>query len=219
VVLKFHRLGRTSFRKLKEKRDYHKRRHYCSWLYLSRIAALKEFSFLKTLHAHGFPVPAPIDVNRHTIVMSLIDGIPLYQVHNVAEPAALYDKLMKLIVRLANYGLIHGDFNQFNIMLVEGDEPILIDFPQMVSTDHPNAEYYFDRDVNCVRDFFRRKFNFEAVDFPQFGSVERELDLDVELEASGFTKQMALNLNKVILGSPISLYSWRKTSCIYIAHF
>lgn len=74
LVLKFHRLGRTSFRKLKEKRDYHGKRQHCSWLYLSRIAALKEFTFLKALASRNFPVPTPIDISRHTIVMSLING-------------------------------------------------------------------------------------------------------------------------------------------------
>ncbi len=47
IVLKLHRLGRTSFRKLREKRDYHRHRNKTSWLYLSRIAALKEFAFMK----------------------------------------------------------------------------------------------------------------------------------------------------------------------------
>lgn len=70
LILKLHRLGRTSFRKIKEKRDYHRRRHYCSWLYLSRLAATKEFAFLHALHAHKFPVPTPIDINRHIVVCS-----------------------------------------------------------------------------------------------------------------------------------------------------
>ena len=43
----FHRLGRTSFRKLKEKRDYHCHRNNASWLYLSRLAAMKEFAYMK----------------------------------------------------------------------------------------------------------------------------------------------------------------------------
>lgn len=47
---------------------------------------------------------------------------------------------MNLIVRLAEYGLIHGDFNEFNIMISDEEEITLIDFPQMVSTTHPNAE-------------------------------------------------------------------------------
>jgi RIO kinase 2 len=84
------------------------------------------------------------------------------QISDVADPGALYSTLMDLIVRLARSGLIHGDFNEFNILVreeedSEGDddddgeddttrrrrkqpEPILIDFPQMVSTNHENAE-------------------------------------------------------------------------------
>jgi len=41
------RLGRTSFRQLKNKRDYHKHRNSASWLYLSRLSAMKEFAFMK----------------------------------------------------------------------------------------------------------------------------------------------------------------------------
>lgn len=46
-ALKLHRLGRTSFRKLKEKRDYHCHRHNTSWLYLSRLSAMKEYAYMK----------------------------------------------------------------------------------------------------------------------------------------------------------------------------
>lgn len=53
---------------------------------------------------------------------------------------SLYNKLMDLIVKLANHGVIHGDFNEFNIMIDNEDHPILIDFPQMVSTSHVNAK-------------------------------------------------------------------------------
>lgn len=112
-------MGRTCFRKLKEKRDYHQRRHYCSWLYLSRISALKEYSFLKALYSRKFPVPQPIDVCRHTVVMSLIDGVTLHHINYLNDPSKLYNKLMNIIVRLGNYGLIHGDFNEFNIMLTK----------------------------------------------------------------------------------------------------
>jgi RIO kinase 2 len=48
---------------------------------------------------------------------------------------------MQLIVRLARVGLIHGDFNEFNVMIKSSTfEPIVIDFPQMVSIGHVNAE-------------------------------------------------------------------------------
>lgn len=62
--MKLHRLGRTSFRAVKSKRDYLRHRNNYSWLYLSRLAALGEYSFMKALHKRGFPVPKAIDQNR-----------------------------------------------------------------------------------------------------------------------------------------------------------
>ena len=47
LALKLQRLGRTSFRAIKRKRDYLKHRRSASWLYMSRLGALKEFAFMK----------------------------------------------------------------------------------------------------------------------------------------------------------------------------
>lgn len=50
---------------------------------------------------------------------------------------------MDIIVRFAQAGLIHGDYNEFNILIRrDSGEPIVIDFPQMVSTSHENAEWW-----------------------------------------------------------------------------
>ncbi|XP_063309754.1 serine/threonine-protein kinase RIO2 [Pelobates fuscus] len=190
MALKLHRLGRTSFRNLKNKRDYHKHRNKMSWLYLSRLAAMKEFAYMKALYERGFPVPEPYDYNRHALVMELVNGYPLCQVHQIEDPASLYNELMELIVKLANHGLIHGDFNEFNLMVDEEDHVTMIDFPQMVSTSHANAEWYFDRDVKCIRDFFLKRFNYESELYPTFSDIQKECSLDVEIAVSGFTKEM-----------------------------
>ncbi|XP_026575152.1 serine/threonine-protein kinase RIO2 [Pseudonaja textilis] len=190
LALKLHRLGRTSFRNLKNKRDYHKHRHKMSWLYLSRLAAMKEFAYMKALYDRQFPVPKPYDYNRHAVVMELVNGYPLCQVRHLEDPASLYNELMELIVKLANHGLIHGDFNEFNLMLDNKDQVTMIDFPQMVSTSHPNAEWYFDRDVKCIRDFFMKRFSYESELYPTFKDVRKECSLDVEISASGYTKEM-----------------------------
>jgi len=190
LCLKLHRLGRTCFRKVREKRDYHKKRKQMSWLYLSRISATKEFAYMKALYDRGFPVPRPIDFNRHCVVMQLVNGHPLQQITEVEDPAKLYDDLMNLLLKLANHGVIHGDFNEFNIMVKDNGDPIVIDFPQMVSTNHPSAKEYFDRDVRCLQDFFRRRFNYESELAPNFLDIERVDALDAEVSASGMTKQM-----------------------------
>lgn len=77
MVIKLARLGRTSFRTVKANRDYLKGRSNYSWLYLSRIASLKEFAFMKALYGKEFPTPVPIDSSRHAIVMSYIRAYPM----------------------------------------------------------------------------------------------------------------------------------------------
>lgn len=56
LAIKLHRLGRVSFRAVKSKRDYLRHRTSYSWLYLSRLAALKEFAFMKVLHCCYLPL-------------------------------------------------------------------------------------------------------------------------------------------------------------------
>jgi RIO kinase 2 len=229
LILKIHRLGRISFRTVKANRDYLRKRGSPSWMYMSRLAAMKEFSFMKALAEQGLPVPEGIAQNRHTIVMSLVDAFPLRQISDVPDPAGLYGELMELILRLAELGLIHGDFNEFNILIKEepqdqqdpaespgataaegpGEEagsqfkisPVLIDFPQMVSVDHLNAEFYFDRDVGCIKRFFERRFNFTSDEAgPHFADAKARVSghasdrVDIQVEASGFSRKMAKEL-------------------------
>lgn len=235
LVLKIHRLGRISFRTVKANRDYLRNRASGSWMYLSRLAAMKEYAFMQVLRREGFPVPEPVGQSRHTVVMEFIDSFPLRQIDSVPNPAKLYAELMELIVRLARVGLIHGDFNEFNILIKEervasGKKkaapkeasepqqesedapkadpsikltPILIDFPQMLSTTHTNAAFYFDRDVACVKRFFLRRFKYESDEpGPFFADAIKGSDLtkrlDVEVEATGFSRKMAKELEKYI---------------------
>lgn len=69
------------------------KRKSASWMYMSRLAAEKEWAFMKVmmllrpllyhphpvqvLHEHGFPVPKPVDHARHCILMEFIDAYPL----------------------------------------------------------------------------------------------------------------------------------------------
>nr|SVE73490.1 EOG090X04DJ [Daphnia atkinsoni] len=190
LCLKIHRLGRTSFRKIKEKRDYHQHRNTASWIYLSRLSATREFAYMKALYDREFPVPQPIDFNRHCVLMELVNGYPLCQLRELKDAGALYEELMNLLLKLANYGVIHSDFNEFNIMIDENEKPILIDFPQMISTSHTEAQQFFDRDVKCLKDFFKRRFDFEGEAYPVFTDVVREANIDVEVAASGFVKEL-----------------------------
>ncbi|KAK5132410.1 hypothetical protein LTR08_009093 [Meristemomyces frigidus] len=210
LVLKLHRLGRISFRTVKANRDYLRNRNAGSWMHLSRLAAQKEHAFMRVLYREGFPVPEPVAWSRHTIVMEFIDSFPLRMIESVPDPGKLYGELMEMIVALAKRGLIHGDFNEFNILVKEGTKgdkviltPIMIDFPQMVSTQHANAQMYFDRDVEGVRRYFERKLKYVSDEAGPFfadalKTADPERRLDVEVEASGFSKKMARELDRYV---------------------
>lgn len=217
LAMKLHRLGRVSFRAVKSKRDYLRHRSSFNWLYLSRLAALKEFAFMKALEEHGFPVPQAVDCNRHCVIMSLVPGYPLVQVRELLNPDVVFETIIAAVIRLAEHGLIHCDFNEFNIMIDDDEKVTIIDFPQMVSVSHPNAQMYFDRDVECIYKFFAKRYNMsfeenendsdgleveiDEVGRPQFSEINKNSGfLDKELAASGFTRKDQDELEKLIEG-------------------
>jgi RIO kinase 2 len=281
IVLKIHRLGRTSFRNVKQKRDYFGKAvvQSHSWLFLSRLSALKEYAFMKALFDVKYPTPTPIAHNRHIVAMSLVRGLPLYQIFpkqiSVEQAADIYNQAVGLAARLVQHGLVHCDLNEFNLLvdlsgiqslatdaedpyvrhsgqsvvagtvkddksvgflskpaweqsLEQGDniaealpEPVarldngepkpivtLIDFPQMISTKHPNAKELYERDLACVRRFFEMKLQCTipeddvdkvAWEYVISRNEEDVIDaaekrLDTELRASGFSDDMGRGL-------------------------
>ena len=46
-------------------------------------------------------------------------GFPMYQLRagGMRHPEAVYAKCMNLIIKLAQHGLIHCDFNEFNVLV------------------------------------------------------------------------------------------------------
>ncbi|KAL7666430.1 non-specific serine/threonine protein kinase [[Candida] zeylanoides] len=217
-VIKIHRLGRTSFRTVKNNRDYLQHRSTSNWMYLSKLAAQKEHQFLVALYENGFAVPTPYDYSRHCVLMEWIRGAPMKLLRTHKNYKQLYSNLMAFIVRMANHGLIHCDFNEFNIIIRDPEEAsnhafdfVVIDFPQCVSIEHPDAQSYFDRDVQGIRDFFAKKFRYSPKDdvtmldtegfgegyryaYPDFRrDVQRTKSLDVEVKASGYAKKTTGN--------------------------
>lgn len=268
IILKFHRLGRTSFRNVKKKRDYFgtKTQQAHSWLFLSRLSALKEFAFMKALHDVDYPTPTPLAQNRHIVAMSLVRGMPLYQIYpkqlTVEQAADIYEQAIHLATRLASHGLVHCDLNEFNLLVdlsgiqalatnpedsyvrhsgqsvsdekslgllskpaweqsLEANDNVqesipapvqllpdgkpkpvvtLIDFPQMISIKHPNAEEYYERDLACLKRFFEQKLHCNVpedigIDI-KWATVAIAADdrLDDELRASGASDTLTNDL-------------------------
>jgi RIO kinase 2 len=69
--------------------------------------------------------------------------------------------------------VIHADLSEFNIFVSEGGVEI-IDWPQAVSTDHPNAAELVERDVANVLRFFERKYKIKADLAQALSRIRRE---------------------------------------------
>jgi len=155
---------------------------------------LKEFAFMQALHAHGFPTPVPIDHNRHIVAMNRIDGSPMAQLQagSMQDSEAVFANCLAILRRLAECGLVHCDFNEFNLMVDAAGKVTLIDFPQMVSTNHVNAEDLFNRDMRGLAKFFAMKMHY-VPDEDQILRLENisvvEAHLDEQVRASGFSKE------------------------------
>jgi len=171
VAVKFHRLGRVSFRQTRRVRGYIADRRHISWLYQSRLAAEKEFEALNIVYSCGVSVPKPVSHNRHVVVMSMIEGVELYRVPELPEPNKVLDEILLNVKRAySKAGVIHADLSEFNVVLKPDYHVLIIDWPQFVRKDHPNAEMLLERDIRNILRFFQKRFKFrrdaqETMDF------------------------------------------------------
>jgi len=175
IAVKFHRLGRTSFRQTRRVRSYVAERRHISWLYQSRLGAEKEFEALKLLYPHRVAVPKPIYQNRHTVAMSMIEGAELAEYKEMPNPQkTLHEVLLNGRKAYRHAGIIHADLSEYNVIVKPNWHPLIIDWPQYVTREHPNAEQLLERDIKNLVRFFQRKYRVQtklkdALDYVQTG--------------------------------------------------
>ena len=58
--------------------------------------------------------------------------------------------------------MIHGDLGEFNIVLDEKGNLLIIDWLQWVPNDHPNAKSLLRRDIDNVCNYFRKKYKLDT---------------------------------------------------------
>jgi RIO kinase 2 len=156
VAVKFQRLGRVSFRQTQRKRGYAK--EHAGWLFQSRLAAEKEMRALRLLYPCGVAVPEPISQNRHVLVMGMIEGAEMAQLREVPAPKRILKEILRNVRKAyLEVGVIHGDLSEYNIIVKPDRHILIIDWPQYVMKEHPNAEQLLTRDVVNVLQYFNRK--------------------------------------------------------------
>lgn len=162
-ALKIYRIGRTSFKNIKNLRSFQGERKHISWLYVNRLAAKKEFEALGEIYKLKLNTPKPIGFNRHMIVMSYLRGRELAYSQTIKNPSKVFNRIIKqikIVYQKAN--MIHGDLGEFNIVLDHKDNILIIDWLQWIPSDHPNANSILERDIENVCFFFKKKYHVES---------------------------------------------------------
>jgi RIO kinase 2 len=160
LALKFYKLGRTSFTKVRKKR-FREGAEMRSWMTANYEAAKREYTALKKLEGLSPVFPRAIAFNRSTVLLEELSGVRLSQRPELVDPAAAAHTVIESIrmaFRLA--GLVNADLSEYNI-LTTGTALWLIDWPQAVGMGHPNCRELLEHDVTAVVRFFRKAYGVE----------------------------------------------------------
>lgn len=152
-VIKFHKVGHTSFKRVREKRAY-------GDLHFSVLAvrsARNEFRALKRLQ--GLAVPEVYAWEGNAVLMELIDAKELYRVR-VENPDDVLDFIIDEVGKFCRRGVVHGDLSQYNV-LVNEDGVWMIDFPQSVEVGSEGWMELLERDVKNILNYFRKAYGIE----------------------------------------------------------
>ena len=122
-----------------------------------------EVDALYTLHDTGVRVPKPHGYFHGVLLMELVTDDEGYSAARLGEVVLeaeqarwFHTVLVRDVVRMLSLGLIHGDLSEYNV-LVTGQGPVIIDFPQVVSAAGNNAARdMLLRDVHNIRDSLAR---------------------------------------------------------------
>jgi RIO kinase 2 len=161
VAVKFQRLGRISFRETRRKRGY--ATEHAGWLFQSRLAAEREFQALKLVYQHGVSVPEPLSQNRHAITMGIIEGAELTKWKEISKPEKVLKEILRNVKKTyLKAGVVHADLSEYNIILKPNMHILIIDWPQYVMANHPNAQQLLMRDVKNVLKYFSRRYGVKV---------------------------------------------------------
>ena len=156
IVVKFFRIGSTSFRRYERHRTSLVSAH--SYLAASVKAAAKEYQALRILYPRGVRVPRPIARNRHIVVTGFFQGIELAIIQELNDPLRILGEILRNMKKAYDAGVVHSDLSAYNVLITPDENMLIIDWPQWVSPRHPMAQTYLKRDISGLVKFFRRKW-------------------------------------------------------------
>ena len=158
-ILKMFRLGRSSFKQIKRKRDIST--STSNWLLLNIQTAKREYDILNYLRQSSTSFPTPLYRSFHCIVMEPFYGSKLADAESLEDPQSVLEKIISNVKIAYQNGYINGDLNEYNIM-VNNDNIFILDWPQAIKVDTINANVVLLRDVKNILKFFSKKYKIET---------------------------------------------------------
>lgn len=95
--------------------------------------------------------------------MGMIEGAELAEWREIQKPEKILKEILCNVRRAyLKAGIIHADLSEYNVILKPNMHILIIDWPQYVTKEHPNARQLLTRDVKNVLVFFRRKYRLKV---------------------------------------------------------
>lgn len=162
LAVKFFRIGRISFRGIKRGRGYVSDEIH-EWHIINVKSARREFDVLSEVSEKGCPVPIPVDRAFHVLVMKEYLAIPLFKMKELKDPGEVYRRVLgALRCCVCKAGYVHADLSEFNVLVDEDENVLIIDWPQAVKFGDPSSEEKLRRDVHNITRYFTRKYRLEV---------------------------------------------------------
>ena len=160
LALKFYKLGRTSFTRVRKKR-FREGAPMRSWMTANYEAAKREYTALKRLEGLSPAFPKPVAFSRSTVLLEELGGVRLSQRPDLEDPAKAARTIIESIRKaFLEAGLVNADLSEYNV-LTTGATFWLIDWPQAVGAGHPNWRELLEHDVTAVLRFFSKAYGVE----------------------------------------------------------
>lgn len=150
IIVKFHRVGKTSYKNIRKIRGITYKK---SWIEITVENAKREYEALKCISDNYGNVPKPYGYAYNAVVMEYIQGNELYRTE-LSDPESVLQEILSTIRIAYNYceKTIHGDLSEYNVIIGEEGKAYVIDWPQwqkdnedLLLRDLTNILYYFNK--------------------------------------------------------------------------
>jgi len=129
-------------------------------LEIIKVWTRKEFRNLEDFTKARIRVPLPIAAMRNCLVMEFVgqngESAPRAKDKPFADPAKQYEIVCEYMAKMVSAKVVHSDLSEYNI-LNNDEELVIIDVGQAVSTLHPKAQEFFERDVLNMSKWFAKQ--------------------------------------------------------------